>query len=93
VASVFNPAGRVALIASAASGSAANGIGIGAARARLRRRATRQASGLWEGPKLTGGARDVYGVRSGHVRYIAIAAPSELRSIVRLRSDLRAAGM
>ena len=94
VASVFNAAGKVALIASRAPGAKAGGIGLGATAARLRKRgATRLASGLWEGRKPSGGARYVYGVRGGRVRSVALAGAGELRSVKRLWADLRAAGM
>jgi hypothetical protein len=94
VASVFNAAGQVALIVSTATGSAANGVGVGATTARLRRRrATRLASGLWEGRKLAGGARYLYGLREGKVRYVALASAAELRSVSRLRADISASGV
>ncbi len=93
VASVFNATGKVALIATTAKGDAANGIGAGATTARVKRGATRLASGLWQGRKLAGGARYVYGVRGGRVRYVAVARGAELRNVSRLRSDLRAAGL
>lgn len=92
VASVFNTVGKVALIASAATGAKAGGIGLGATRARLRHRGvTRLASGLWEGRKLSGGARYVYGVRGGRVRYVALAGAGESRRVSRLRADISAA--
>ena len=93
VASVFNAAGKVALIASTARGDRANGIATGARSARLKRGAIRLASGLWEGRRLAGGARDVYGVRGGRVAYVAVASAAELRKVSRLRSDIRAAGL
>jgi hypothetical protein len=94
VTSVFNAAGRVALIATTARGQRANGVATGASTARLRqRRATRLASGLWEGRKLAGGARYVYGVRGGQVRFVAVAGRAELRKVSSLRADLRAAGL
>jgi hypothetical protein len=94
VASVFKSAGKVALIASTATGTKAGGVGLGAAAARLRKHgATRLASGLWEGRKLSGGARYVYSVRGGKVRSVALAGAGELHSVSRLRADLRAAGM
>jgi hypothetical protein len=93
LASVFNAAGRVALIAGTAAGETAKGIGPGATMRSLKREATRLASGLWKGGKLPGGARYVYGVRGGRVRYVAVARAGELRSVSRLRSDIRAAGL
>ncbi len=93
LASVFNAAGKVALIATTAKGDKANGIGVGATMARLRRGATRLSSGLWEGRKLAGGSRYVYGVRGGRVRYVAVAGAGQLRSVSRLRSAIRSAGI
>ncbi|MGZ4313956.1 MAG: hypothetical protein ACXVR1_17820 [Solirubrobacteraceae bacterium] len=94
VTSVFNAAGRVALIATTASGDRANGIGTGASVTRLRRGARRLASGLWLGRRrLAHGARYVYGVRAGRVRYVAVAGAVELRRIGRLRSDISGAGL
>ena len=43
--------------------------------------------GVWVGGPY------VYGVSGGRVRYVAVAAPSELRSTAQLRSDLQAAGL
>jgi hypothetical protein len=93
MASVFNAAGRVALIAGTARGDRANGIGVGASLARLRRGAMRRASGLWVGRRLARGARYVYVVRGNRVRSVAVAAAPELRRIAGLRADLRGAGM
>jgi hypothetical protein len=93
-ASVFNAAGKVALVASTARGDTANGIGAGATIARLRKRgATRRSSGVWEGRKLAHGARYVYGVRGGRVRSVAVAGSGQLRKVSTLRSDLSAAGV
>jgi hypothetical protein len=91
--SVFSATGKVALIATTARADRANGIATGATTARLKRGATRLAPGVWVGRKLAGGARYVYGVRDGKVRYVAVAGAAEVRSVSRLRSDLRAAGL
>ena len=93
MASVFNPAGHVALIAGTARGDRANGIGVGASLARVKRGATRRASGLWVGRRLARGARYVYVVRGNRVRSVAVAAAPELRRVAGLRADLRAAGL
>jgi hypothetical protein len=94
VATVFNAAGKVALIAGTARGDKANGIAPGATTARLRKRgATRVAPGLWEGRKLAGGPRYVYGVRGGRVRYVAVAGAGQVRKLTTLRSALRSAGV
>jgi hypothetical protein len=92
-ASVFNAAGKVALIASTVKGEMANGIGAGMTAARLRHRATQLASGVWVGRKRAGRARYLYGVRGGRVRYVVMASAAELRSVSRLSADLHAAGM
>ncbi len=95
VASVFNAAGRVALITSTARGTRANGIAPGAQLSRLRThgRATRVGAGLWEGRRLAGGSRFVYGVRGNRVAFVAVAGAGQLRKLALLRSDLRSAGM
>jgi hypothetical protein len=93
MASVFNAAGRVALIAGTARGDRANGVGVGASLARLKRGATRRAPGLWVGRRLARGARYVYVVRGNRVRSVALAAASELRRVAGVRADLRAAGL
>jgi hypothetical protein len=93
VSGVFSAAGKVALIATTATGETANGIGVGATTARLTRAATRLTSGLYSGHRLSGGAHYIYGVRRGRVRYVAVASAAELRTVARLRSDLRAAGV
>jgi hypothetical protein len=94
VAGVFNATGKVALIAGTARGDTANGIAPGARTARLRTRgAHRVASGLWAGRKLAHGARYVYGVRGGRVRFVAVAGAGQVRKLMTLRSALRAAGV
>ena len=94
MASVFDAAGQVALIATTAAGDRASGIGIGASMSRLKRGARRLASGLWLGRRrLARGARYVYGVRGGRVRYVAVATAVELRRTPRLRADISAAGL
>ncbi len=91
--SVFDARGRVAMIASTASGDGAGGIGAGAFSRRLAGRAHRLIPGVWVGRRLGGGARYVYGVRGGRVSYTAVATAAALRSATGLRSDLRAAGV
>jgi hypothetical protein len=93
VRAVFTSAGRIGLIASTASGDAAGGVHPGASARRSERHAHRLMSGVWEGGKLRGGARYVYGVRGGRIRYVAVASAAELRSRARLRADLKAAGL
>ncbi len=93
VASVFNARGRVAMVASTASGDPAGGIARGASVRRLRHRAHKLMSGVWVGPRLRGGARYVYGVRGGHVRLVAVAKFSKHGQKATLRSELRAAGL
>jgi hypothetical protein len=93
VASVFNAAGHIALIATTARGYRAKGIAPAASMARLKHAATRRAPGLWVGRKLARGARYVYVVRGNHVRAVAVAVAPELRRVAGLRADLRAAGL
>jgi hypothetical protein len=93
VIDVFDARGRTALIASTAPGTAAGAISPRSSGRRLRGRARRLMPGLWVGRSLHGGARYVYGVGGGRVRFVAITTAAELRSAARLRSDLKAAGV
>jgi hypothetical protein len=93
VSSVFDGGGFVALIASTAPGHLAGGIGVGAPARQVHSRARRLIPGVWVGGKLRGGARYLYGIRGGRVRYVALATATELRSKARLRADLQAAGV
>jgi hypothetical protein len=91
---VFNARGRVVLIASTARGQLAAGIGPGARTRALRTvRARQLVRGVWVLGKGNHGARYVYGVRGGRVRFAALASAHELGSRSRLRADLRAAGL
>jgi hypothetical protein len=82
---VLSPAGRVVLVASTAPGHRARGIGPGAKRSggapSLRVRRAR------------GGARFVYGVRRGRVRFVAVASRPVAADRRRLRAHLRLAGL
>ncbi len=92
VRAVFNQRGQVGMIVSNAPGSIAGAVGVGALTRRLSG-AHRVLSGVWVGRRLARGARYLYGVRSGRVRYAGITSAAELRRASRLRSDLRAAGL
>jgi hypothetical protein len=93
VTAVFDAGGRIATIASTAPGDRAGAIAPGSSVRRLSRRAHRLATGVWVGAKLRGGARYVYGVRAGRIRFVAVTTASELRRPARLSSDLTAAGL
>jgi hypothetical protein len=93
VISVFDGGSRIALIASTAPGDLASGIGVGAPARQVRSGARRLMAGVWVGPRLRGGARYLYGIRGGRVRYVALASAAELSSTPRLRADLQAAGL
>jgi hypothetical protein len=93
LARVFNARGRVVMIASTAPGDRAGGFAPGRPARRLSRRANRMMPGVWVGRKLRAGARYVYGVRAGRVRFVAVTTAPELRSAALLRSGLRAAGL
>jgi hypothetical protein len=89
---VFNSRGRVAIIAGAAKGDRAGGIRPGDPVRSLARRGHRIGRhGLWVGRRLRGGARFLYAVRAGRVRFVAVAGARELRSPRRLSADVRAA--
>lgn len=89
--SVFDRRGRVALIASAAPGVSAAGRRP-EARARVRG-ARRVFAGVWVGPALHGGARDVFGVSHGRIAWVAVATRATASDASALRSDLRASGV
>jgi hypothetical protein len=93
VIAVFNARGRVVMIASTAPGDRAGGIAPGHPARRLDRRARRLMPGVWVGHRLRAGARYVYGVRGGRVRFVAVATAPELRRAALLQSGLRAAGL
>jgi hypothetical protein len=93
IAAVFDLRGRAALFTSTAPGYGAADVHPGASVGVLRGRATRFAGGVWVGPRLGGGARLVYGVRGGFVRYVGVAAGSAVHTRSSLRGDLRAAGV
>jgi len=88
VAALFK-GGRVALVASNVHGDTARGIGPGSRAGGLRVR--RVTASIFVGRKLRGGARYVYVVRGGRVRFVALASAAELHNRGRLRADLRAA--
>ncbi len=90
-ASVFNDAGRVALIATAAPLVRAGGLRVGS---HLPSRGVRRVlSGVEAGRRLRGGARYVYGTRRGRVTFVGVAAASTLAQASRLRAELSAAGL
>ncbi|MDX6642962.1 MAG: hypothetical protein QOD76_924, partial [Solirubrobacteraceae bacterium] len=90
---LFNAGGDVVLIGSTASGDRAAGFGPGSSTRTLRRRTKRASSTLWLGSPNRAGTRFVYVIRSGRVRFVAVAARSETGSVKQLRSDLSAAGL
>ncbi len=89
--SVFDSRGRVALIATAAHGVSAAGMRP-SARAHLRH-ARRISAGVWIGPRLRGGAREVFGVRHGRIAFVAVATRATAARPKALRADLAAAGV
>jgi hypothetical protein len=93
IVSVFNARGRVAMVASTASGDHAGGLAPGAPVRRLRAAAHQLMSGVWVGRPLRGGARYVYGVRGGRVRFVAVGTFSGRRQKATLRSYLQAAAL
>jgi hypothetical protein len=73
---VFSRSGRAALIATNVPGERAGGVAVG---------------GVQPGAGIRVSGRYVYVLRAGRVRFIAVAAPAELRRPDRLLADLRAA--
>lgn len=94
IAAVFTSRGTAGLFTSTSRGyGGAFGIHPGSSARRLRGHATPFASGVWVGQRLRRGARLIYGVSHGRVRFVGVAARSEFISRAVLRSDLRAAGV
>jgi hypothetical protein len=93
VAAVFSRAGRIEAITSTAAGERAGAIRVGASLREVRAAARRLAAGVWIGRGLRSGARYVYGVRNGRVRYVALVAGTVAQRRVRLQADLAAAGV
>jgi len=94
IAAVFNPAGNAVLFTSTARGyGGAVGIHPGSLASRLRGHATRYGGGMWLGPRLRGGARLIYGVRGGIVRFVGVGSRSVLGSHTTLNAELREAGV
>ncbi len=83
---VFNSRGRIALIASTASGERAGTLRVGS---RAQAAGRRVFGSVW----IARGGRYVYGMRGGRIRFVAAVTRTEVRSHARLRSDLRAAGL
>jgi microsomal dipeptidase-like Zn-dependent dipeptidase len=91
VTAVLGADGRVAMVASTARGHRAGGIGPGARASRLA--GTRAAGKGLRVRDAGGGARIVYGVRGGKVRFVAVAARSVAQRPGRLTRHLRLAGL
>jgi len=90
---VFGGSARVAMVLATAPGYRAGALEVGARSARLSRLAApRLAGAVWVARRsLAGGARYVYGVRRGRIRFVGVVARSALAP-ARLRGLLRAAG-
>lgn len=93
VSAVYTPGGTAGLLTSTAPGYAAGGVHPGSPARALSGRATSLTSGIWLGRRMRGGSRLVYGVSGGRVRYVGVAARSELVGRGTLRNDLHAAGV
>ena len=89
---VFTPAGVVGLIVSDAPGHKAQKVGVGHPVRLLRGKATTFAPGLMT-RRLRSGARLVYRIRRGRVRYVAVATADVAKNPGRLRGYLRLAGL
>jgi hypothetical protein len=89
----FTPGQRVGLIASTAPGHKALHVGVGQPVRLLRGKAARFGTADVRARRLRSGARLVFGVRRGHVRYVAVASAEAGRTPARLRGYLRLAGL
>jgi len=93
LAAVFNAAGKVSLAVSTAPGYEARGIAPGTPARRLPRTVRSLGRGVMLGGPLADGARFVFGVRRGVVRYVGVADRTDAAAIGALRGDLAAAGV
>lgn len=97
VAAVFTSGGKVGLIASNAAGhSTVHGrlrVSRGTSVRKMRHTGARRISSRLYVKRLRGGIKEVYGVRRGKVRYVAVASRSVGRSTRRLRAYLRLSGV
>jgi len=91
VMGVFTKAGRLGLVVSTARDHKGRRVGTGA-RARRARRGTKRFGRGLRVRRLPGGARLVYGVRRGRVRYVAVATRKVGGNRKRVRAHLRLAG-
>jgi microsomal dipeptidase-like Zn-dependent dipeptidase len=87
---VFTNAGRVGLVATTAYNHQYDGVGPGDRAKRLRGKAKSSGSGLYV-RRLKNGARIVYGVKGGKVRFVALAAAGVAKSRKELLTELRLA--
>lgn len=85
--------GLVAVLSTFACGYRAGAIHPGTSAKRLAHHSRSLGHGLWLGRRLRHGARFVYRVRGGRVRWVAVASRTEARRARALRRDLRAAGL
>jgi len=91
---VLSPEGTVALIATTAPEHRTSGDGVGrGSRASKLKGTKRIGRGLRSRPAGKGGARYVFGIRGGRVRFVALASSKVARSPKALREHLKLAGM
>ena len=81
--------GTVALVGSSAKGSEARRIRVGDAASRLDGVARRIGKGLFA--RRAGKTRFVYGVRKGHVRFVAVGTRAATKSRAALRRHVKLA--
>ncbi len=93
VAAVFGPHAKVAAVFSTAPRYRVGSVHPGARAGAVTRGARSIGHGLWLGKRLRDGARYVYGVRGGRVRFAGVASRRAARSVRRLRADVRSAGV
>jgi hypothetical protein len=94
VSAVMTREGRVGFVGSNALGHRDRwlGLGRGARASRLPRRARPFGPGL-RVRDVGGGARLVYGIRAGKIRWVGVAAKAVARSPARMRAYVRLAGL
>ena len=86
---MLRPDGEVALVGSNTTGADLRRRRVGDPAARLKGRARRIGKGLFV--RRAGRSRFVYGVRRGHVRFVAVGTRAATRNRKALRHHLRLA--
>jgi hypothetical protein len=92
ITAVIGASGNAVAYTTTATGYRAGGVRPGSAATSIEH-ATRIAPGVWRSGSLSHGARYVYGVRSGRVRYVGLLAKTVNSTKASLLATLHQAGL